>query len=113
MHALYGDKMHEESIVFSYFKETSRSTHFKERNAHTDSLFLKSRMVKLPNKMKIETCLLISKYVNKLPPIFDSWFATKGHLKIPTDTTVTYGKVAFISMATKTWKIFKVKLKIL
>ena len=70
-------------------------------------------MVKLPDKMKIETCLLISKYVNKLPPIFDSWFTTKGYLKILTDTTITYGKVAFISMATKTWKIFKVKLKIL
>ena len=91
--------------------------HFKERNAHTAPLFFKSKIVKLPDKIKIENCLFISKYVNnKLPPIFNSWFifsstshnyeisfATKGPLKIPTDTTTTYGKGAFISMATKTW----------
>ena len=63
-------------------------------------------MVKVPDK-----------YVNKkLPPIFKSWFiffftshnhetsfAIKCHLKIPTITTTTYGKEAFISMVTKTW----------
>ena len=73
--------------------------------------------MKLPVKIKTENCLFISKYVNnKLPPIFNSWFifsstchnyetsfAAKGHLKIPTVTTATYGKGAFISMATKTW----------
>ena len=91
--------------------------HFKERNSPTDSLFFKSTMMKLPDKSKIENCLFISKYVNnKLSPIFNSWFlfssishnyktsfSTKGHLKIPTDSTTTYGKGAFISMATKTW----------
>ena len=61
-------------------------------------------MVKLPDKIKIKTCLITSKYINKkLPPIFDSCFAAKGHLNIPTDTTTTYGKRALISMTTKTW----------
>ena len=61
-------------------------------------------MVKLPDKIKVKTCLITSKYINnKLPPIFDSCFATKGHLKIPTDTTTTYGKIPFISMTTKSW----------
>ena len=73
--------------------------------------------MKLSDKIKIENCLSISKYVNnKLPPTFNSWFissytfhnyetlfAAKGHLKIPTVTTATYDKGAFISMATKTW----------
>ena len=60
-------------------------------------------MVKLSDEIETETFLFISKYVNnKLPPIFDSSFSTKGHLKIPTDTAATYGKGAFISMATKT-----------
>ena len=60
-------------------------------------------MVKLPDEIKTETFLLISKYVsNKLPPIFESSFSTKGHLKIPTDTATTYGKGAFSSMAAKT-----------
>ena len=74
-------------------------------------------MVKLPDKIKIGNCLFISKYVNnKLHPIFNTWFifsstshhyetspATRGPLKIPTITTTTYGKGAFISMVTKTW----------
>ena len=50
-------------------KKASRLTYFKERNTHTDSLFFNSKMVKLPDKIKIENCLSISKYVNnKLPP---------------------------------------------
>ena len=103
-----------QSIDFLYFKR-KRLIHFKERNAHTAPLFFKSKIVKLPDKIKIENCLFISKYVNnKLPPIFNSWFifsstfhnyetssAAKGHLKNPTVTTTTYGKGAFISMATK------------
>ena len=82
-------------------------------------------MVKLPDKIKIENCLFISKYVNnKLPQIFDSWFifsstshnyetlfATKCHLKIPTDTTTTYGKEAFTSMDTKAWNNIQSQIK--
>ena len=74
-------------------------------------------MVKVLEKINVENSLFISKYVsNKLPSIFNSWFifssiyhnyetsfATKGHLKSPTDTTTTYDKGAFISIPTKTW----------
>ena len=88
-----------------------------------NTFFFKSKIVKLPGKIKIENCLFISKYVNnKLPPIFNSWFifsstchnyetsfAAKGHLKIPTVTTTTYGKGAFISMTTKTWNNTKLQ----
>ena len=80
-------------------------------------LSIKSKIVNFPDKIKIENCLFISKYDNnKLPPIFSSWFifsstchnyetsfAVKRHLKIPTVTTTTYGKGAFISMAPKAW----------
>ena len=103
--------------LFILQKKALRLIHFKERNAHTAPLFFKSKIVKLPDKIKIENFLFISKYVNnKLPPIFNSWFifsstchnyetsfAAKGHLKIPTVTTTTYVKGAIISMATKTW----------
>ena len=98
-------------------KKALKLIHFKERNAHTAPLSFKSKIVKLPDKIKIENCLFISKYVNnKLPPIFNSWFifsstfhnyetsfAARGHLKIPIVTTATYGKGTFIIMATKTW----------
>ena len=77
MPVLYGDRMYAQSIVLHTSKR-KHLTHFKERNTYTDSLFFKSKMVKLiPNKVKIENCLqqFISKYVNnKIPPIFYSWF---------------------------------------
>ena len=106
-------------------KKALRLIYFKERNAHTAPLFFKSKIVKLPNKIKIENCLFISKFVkNKLPSIFNSWFifcptshnyetsfATKSHLKISTVIATTYGKGAFISMAKKTWNNIQSKIK--
>ena len=127
-HALFESHIHYACIIwgqnvctinqlFILQKKALRLIHFKERNAHSAPLFLKSKIVKLPDTIKIENYLFISKYVNnKLPPIFNSWFifsstchnyetsfAAKGHLKIPTVTATTYGKGAFISMTTKTW----------
>ena len=106
-------------------KKALKLIHFKEHNAHTAPLFFKSKIVKLPDKIKIENCLSIRKYVNnKLLPIFNSWFifsstfhnyetsfAAKGHLKIPTVTTATYGKGAFIGMVTKKWNNIQSQIK--
>ena len=106
-------------------KKALRLILFKERNSHTAPLFFKSKMVTLPDKIKSENCLFIRKYVNnKLPPIFNSWFifsstfhiyeipfATKGHPKIPSFTTSTYGKGVFISTATKTWNDIQSTIK--
>ena len=127
-HALFESHIHYACIIwrqnvctinrlFILQKKALRLIHFKERNAHSAPLFFKSKIVTLPDKIKIENCLFINKYVNsKLPPIFNRWFifsstsrnyetsfAAKGHLKIPTVTATTYGKGPFISMATKTW----------
>ena len=126
MYVLYGDRICAINRLFILQKKALRLIHFKEHNAHTAPLFFKSKIVKLPDKIKIENCLFIWKYVNnKLPPIFNNWFifsstfhnyetsfAAKGHLKIPTVTTATYSKGAFISMATKTCNNTKAKLKI-
>ena len=95
---IWGQNMCTINRLFILQKKALRLIHFKERNAHTAPLFFKSKMVKLPEKIKIENFLFISKYVNnKLPSIFNNWhifsstshnfetsFATKGHLKIPT-----------------------------
>ena len=135
-HALFESHIHYACIIWGQNlctinrlvilqKKASRLIHFKERNTHTDSLIFESKMVKLPDKIKIENFLFISKYVkNILPSIFNSWFifsstshnyetsfATKGHLKILTDTTTTYGKKAFISMAAKTWNNIQSQIK--
>ena len=126
-HALFESHIHYACIIwgqnvcrinqlFILQKKALRLIHFKKRNAHSAPPFFKSKIVKYPDKIKIENCLFISKYVNnKLPPIFKSWFkffstchnyetsfAAKGHLKILTVTATTCGKGAFISTATKT-----------
>ena len=112
--------------LFILQKKALRLIHFKERNAHTAPLFFKSKIVKLPDKIKIENCLFISKYVkNKLTPIFNSWYifssichnyetslATKGYLKIPTVITTTYGnKEPLLAWPQKHGIILKDKLK--
>ena len=47
--------MYAQLIVFSYFnqKKALSLIHFKESNAHITPLFFKSKMVKLPHKIKI------------------------------------------------------------
>ena len=90
---------------------------FKDRNAHSTPLFIDSNIIKFPDKIKIENCLLINKYFhNKLPSTFNSWFnlssnchnyetsfSSKGNLKVPMANTTSYGKASFINMAVKTW----------
>ena len=127
MHALYGYRMYAQSIVFSHFKRKHQVWYILKKVIAI--LILSSsnqKMVKLHDKIKIENCLFISKYINnKLPSIFNSWFiffstyhnyetsfTTKGGLKIPTDTTTSYDKGTFISMATKTWHNIQSKLMI-
>ena len=44
--------MHNQSSLHTS-KKASRLIHFKEHNTHTESLFLKSKLAKLPDKIKI------------------------------------------------------------
>ena len=83
-HALFESHIHYACIIwgqnvctinrlFILQKKALRMIHFIERNAHIAPLFFKSKIVKLPDQIKIENCLFISRYVNnKLPPIRNS-----------------------------------------
>ena len=57
--------------LFILQKKALRLIHFKERNAHTAPLFFKSKIMQLPDKIKIENCLFISKMsaTNHLPSL--------------------------------------------
>ena len=56
-------------------KKALRIINFKERNAHSSSLFHYSKIIKIADKVKIENCLFINKYTNnKLPAVFTNWF---------------------------------------
>ena len=76
MDALFGVKITTQSIAYSNFKKKAlRTLFYKDHNADSNPLFLESGNIKLPDIVKIENCLLISKYVhNTLPSSFYSWF---------------------------------------
>ena len=116
---IWGQNVSTINQLFILQKKALRLIHLKECNAHSAPVFFKSKMGKLPDKIKIENCLFISKYANnKLPPIINSWFifssichnyaisfAIKSHLKIPTVTPAVVNKVEtwlnmFVSMST-------------
>ena len=106
-------------------KKTLRIINFKERNAHSSPLFHNSKIIKIADKVKIENCLFINKYTNnKLPSIFTNWFtfssmshnyqtsfASKGNLQIPSVQTPSYGKNAFVYMVIKTWNDTQKEMK--
>ena len=86
---------------------------FECRNAHSNPLFFRHEIIKLPDKIIMENCLFISKSINfDLPPIFNHWFtffsdshnyetssSSKGLLKVKTVKTKKYGGEAMTNNA--------------
>ena len=93
----------------------------RERPAHTNPFFQSSNILKLPDIIKIDNCLLISIYVhNKLPSIFNKWLtfsskihryesssATKGHLKFQVLEKFLLEKIPSLTWLSKHGMIFK------
>ena len=100
-------------------KKSLRIMHFLKRNAHTSNLFKNLNILKLPDKVSLENCILICKYFNQsLPKSLKTWFtlATASHthntkwsnpgcLKIPFHKRKIYGRysVNIISGAIYPW----------
>ena len=63
-YTIWGHNMCKINQLFILQKKALRLIHFKKCNAHTAPLFFKSKIVKNPDKIKIENFLFISKYVN-------------------------------------------------
>ena len=86
---------------------------FECRNAHSNALFFRHEIIKLPDKITMENCLFISKSIKfDLPPIFKHWFtfssdshnyeissSSKGLLKVKTVNTKKYGREAMTNNA--------------
>ena len=65
MDVLYGDIPYVKSIAFFVLqKKALRVIYFKEPYAPISPFFFKCKIVKLPNKIKIENSFLICKYVS-------------------------------------------------
>ena len=89
---------------------------FKCRNAHSKPVFLRHKIIKLPNKITMENCLFISKSINfNLSPTFNHWLcdfqshnyetssSSKGLLKVKTVNTKKYGREAMTNNAVSSW----------
>ena len=93
---------------------------FKECYAHSSPLFHYSKIIKIADKVKTDSCLCMNKYTNnKLPSIFTNWFtlshsyqtlfASKGILQIPSVQTVS--KKCFVYMVIRIWNDIQKEMK--
>ena len=90
---------------------------FECRSAHSNRLFFRHGIIKLPDEIIMENCLSISKSINfNLSSTFNHWFifsseshnyetssASEGLLKVNTVKTKKYGKEAMINNAVLSW----------
>ena len=87
---------------------------FECTNAHSNPLFSKHEIIKLPYKIIMENCLFISKSINfNFLSTLNHWFtdslnyetssSSKGLLKVLTVKTKKYGREAMINNAISSW----------
>ena len=110
---VWGQNKNSLNQLFLLQKKTLRIISFECRNAHSNLLFYRHKIVKLHDKIIIENCLFISKSINlDLSPIFNNWFtfssyshrcktscSLKGLLKVNNTNTKKYGRKALINSA--------------
>ena len=91
---------------------------FRCRNVHSNPLFFRHEIIKLPDKIIMENCLFIRKSHNfDLPPIFNHWFTfssdshnyetssySKGMLKVKTVITKKYDRKDMKNNAVSSWR---------
>ena len=126
MPASYEDKTSVQLTVSTFSrKKALRIINFKECNAHSSPLCHYFKIIKISDKVKIENCLFINKCTNnKLPSIFTNWFtfssmshnyqtlfASKGNLQIPSVQTTSYGKNVFVYIVIKNWNDIQKEMK--
>ena len=106
---IWGQNISTINRLYILQKKALRIINFKEGNAPSSPLFHYSKVIRTVDKVKIVNCLFINKYTNnKLPSIFTNWFtfssmshnyqtsfASKGNLQIPSIQTASYGKKCF------------------
>ena len=67
---IWGQNISTINRVYILQKKALRIINFKERNDQSSPLFHHSKIIKIADKVKIESCLFINKHTNnKLPSI--------------------------------------------
>lgn len=106
-------------------KKAIRIMNFEKRNAHTNPLFKKSKILKLLDTVMIENCIFVNKSLNNLlPSIFQNWFSFSSDihpyrtsssslclLHIPSFNTNKYGKHSIITSAIYSWNHTQKQIK--
>ena len=114
---VWGQKKNSLNYLFLLQKKVIRIISFDIRNAHSNPLFYRHEIVKVPDKIIIENCLFIIKSINfNLPSIFNNWFSYsseshryetscffKGLLKVNNVNTKKYGRKDLINSAISSW----------
>ena len=122
---IWGQSISTINRLYILQKKALRFINFKKCNAHSSPLFHYSKLIKIAGKVKTENCLFINKYTNnKLPSIFTNWFtfssmshnyqtsfAFKGNLQIPSVQTTSCGKNTFVYMVIKNWNDIQKEVK--
>ena len=122
---IWGQNINTINRLYILQKKALRINNFKERNPHSSPLFHYSKIIKVADKVKIENCLFINKHTNnKLPSIFTNWFtfssmshnyqtsfASKGSLQIPSVQTTSYEKNGFAYSVIRTWNDIQKEMK--
>ena len=122
---IWGQNISTINHLYILQKKAFRIINFKEHNAHSSPLFHYFKINKIADKFKIENCLFTNKFTNnKLSSIFTNWFtfssmshsyqtlfASKGNLQIPSVQTTSFGKNAFVYMVIKTWNDIQKEMK--
>ena len=94
-------------------KKAPRIMSFEYRNAHSNPLLFIREIIKLLDKIIMENCLFINKFIRyKLPPIFNYWITSfsdshnyetsscsKGLFKVKTVNTKKYVREAMTNNA--------------
>ena len=135
-HSLFDSHLNYASIVWSQAKSSMdrvfiiqrkalRTIYIKSKFDHTSSLFAESNIIKLPDKISIEICLFVSKYLySQLPEIFNNCFvfSTDTHryetscsekcmLKVNYFNPKSYGREVVIYGPKDTWNSLQKQLK--
>ena len=72
---IWGQNLHSLSRIIILQKKALRIMNFQSRDSHSSALFRSNHILKLEDKILIESIIFISKsFNNLLPPIFKSWF---------------------------------------
>ena len=122
---VWGQSIDATHRLFLLQKKAIRIINFQHRIAHTSPLFHNSKIVKFYDKISIENCVFISKFLNHvLPCSFQNWFTfsnshhshslrsvSKGFLKVPTFKTKSHGRCSFKISAIYTWNNIQKQLK--